>query len=70
MEKAVYETEINFGKDHHKAGTVENLVQFIPLMPDEGAGEYEVLVGFQPDDALIKANQELNNSTATPKKEK
>lgn len=57
IKKSVYETDVHFKKNQIMAGSLETLTQFIPLHPNEGAGGYEVLFGFQPDDAVTQFNQ-------------
>lgn len=57
LKKSVYETDIQFKKNQVMAGSLETLTQFIPLHPNEGAGGYEILFGFQPDDAVTQFNQ-------------
>lgn len=57
LKKSVYETDVQFKKNQVMAGSLETLTQFIPLLPNEGAGGYEILFGFQPDDAVTQFNQ-------------
>lgn len=57
LKKENYTTEISFSKGVSRAGSVETLSQFIPLTKEEKADQYEILVGFQPSEALEAANQ-------------
>lgn len=57
LKKSVYETDVQFKKNQVMAGSLETLTQFIPLHPNEGAGGYEILFGFQPDDPVTEFNQ-------------